>query len=141
MKNKWLRVEQIAQNFNMAIAHVKTFIERGNIRREDLQFRPLKVYMTDENISKFSALKDTKYQHKKSKDYVNNWNLTTYNCYKSNYDCDNCIVKNLESLTKCNIPKIIEELLINVGEPPEPHTKEYNRLMGIIEREDAKYKN
>ena len=116
--SEWLRITEIAVKFDVAVAHIKTFIERGNISINDLQFRPLRVYMTSENIQKFSDF--AKIEHKKTPKnsiYIHNWNYTAYNCYKSNYDCDNCIVSKLETITKCNMPAVVQVLLNTVGEP------------------------
>ena len=112
-----LRITEISIKYGLPVAQVKIFIERGNININDLKFKPLRVYVTPENHQKFIdfSIKHNKLKYKKEPSvYIHNWNYTAYNCYKSNYDCDNCIVSKLETITKCNMPAVEKLYLIQL---------------------------
>ena len=129
----WQIYSDIAKEYNIATTTVKNFIASGRIHSEDILYRPLRVYMTPFNCQLFEKLRDTKYLHENAKrDYKKlSWNLSSYDCYMSNYNCEKCIYSTLETLQKCNMPNIIEELLLKVGEPPKPGTEEYNKMITI----------
>lgn len=121
---KYMNVEEISNYFNLAVVQVKNYISRGEISMNDLQFRPLRVYMTKENAEKFNTLRDNLYKNdrlycrkKENKIYIHGWNYTAFKCYTSHYDCANCIVSKLETIEHCNMPAVVAELLNKEGEP------------------------
>lgn len=128
----WLTCSEISEEYNIAVNTVKNFISSGRIKASDIEYRPLRVYMSTENCQLFSLLKDTKYIHENSRvERDIDWNISSYECYTSNYNCDKCIYSKLESLKKCNMPNVIEELLLRVGEPPQPNTKDFEKMMSV----------
>ena len=125
----WLTYLEIATQYDLAQATVKNFIASGRIQKEDIQYRPLSVYMTLYNCQLFSNLKDSQTEKHVEKDL--SWNISSYQCYISNYDCDKCLYSKLESLKKCNMPNVVNELLLKIGEPPQPNTKEFEKMMTV----------
>ena len=125
----WLTYLEIATQYDLAQATVKNFIASGRIQKEDIQYRPLSVYMTPYNCQLFSELKDSKTETKQDRDI--SWNISSYQCYISNYNCDKCLYSKLESLKKCNMPNVVNELLLKIGEPPQPNTKEFEKMMTV----------
>lgn len=127
--NMWLTSVEIATQYDLSENAIRNFIASGRIQSEDIQYRPLSVYMTPYNCRLFSELKDSKTECHEKREL--SWNISSYQCYISNYNCDDCLYSKLESLKRCNMPNVVNELLLKIGEPPKPNIKEFEKMMTI----------
>lgn len=77
----------------------------------------------EKKLSRFRMFVVRKYKeylrNKRVQGKFKRWTKQAFECYKLNYDCDNCAVKSVYGITNCKMKESVETLIHDFGYPEQ----------------------